>query len=76
VFDPRTDQPDEIGHIEGIAAGDESIAGGQRQEQGIDSFVDVGLGQTLRLNAQLERWRRLTLGQAIDPIVIENIGDI
>src|SRR6267378_6269567 len=59
--------------IVGVGSGDEGEPGGQCKHDWIDVGVNVGLGQGLCLQSQLESWRCLALSQPVNTVVMDDV---
>ena len=71
----RLDQRHQLGLVAGEAAGDEAGAELQRQTDQVDGLVVVD-DPALRLRALVGRGRELALGQAVDPVVFDDVGHV
>src|SRR6266702_1831395 len=66
----------EMAHIESIAPCDERVSGGDGHCNRVHALNNGRSRHRFRLNALRQCWRSLTLGQPVDPVIIENIGKI
>src|SRR6266446_2275785 len=66
----------EMAHVESIAPCDESIARGDCHCNRVHALNNGRSRHRFRLNALRQCWRSLALCQSIDPVIVEDIGEI
>src|SRR2546426_3203262 len=76
VLNRPPDQVLEMPDVVGVPPRDEGVARGQREKDRVDALIDVRLREGLRLHPQLERGGGLSLRQAIDAVVEDNVSHI